>query len=553
MIDFLYERIRLTKRKQKKTFVFSFMDILHNRMSIPVVNVSPATANLECNSPMLTPVDNSRIVERTSARKSAAPRKRRTTTVRTEESQLLADRAALNSRLSALRRRLDPIGQASTGFESVSPSLPQANETTALETLAETASQVATQVLTTEEDAGFFEPPPVARRPLADVSQLRVQIPDINGNLPCVGPCVRMWQPSDHNGLDVEEKENKAPELYVSSQHSILSLSESLVAITTNASQQLPGSGSLSHPPIQGSHQQPSNTLGGGGGNTSNPPSAGKTQLCRWVFTLPQCISGRKVAEVAEVAGVLSDIAKEYYFQLEKAPTTGMLHYQGCLSLKDRQSFLQVKNVLPGGAHLEPCRDWFASIKYCQKEESRLDGPWSHLSPPGNKFPHQLMRANLYLWQVAVLGWLMQEPDNRTINWIYDLTGGNGKTAFALHMYDNHNAIIFNTGKDTDIAFAYSGQKIVIFDYMRSKMHVSYQVLEAMKNGYLFSGKYESKVKRFASPHILCLANWKPDFKQMSADRWKLYKLDNKELVSELITQTEPTDNEWPEYNANAQ
>jgi len=525
-------------------------------MSIPVVNVSPATANLECTSPMPTPVVESRIVERTTARKSAAPRKRRTTTVRTEESQLLADRAALNSRLSALRRRLDPIGQASTGFGSVSPSLPQANEATAMETLAETASQVATQVLTTEEDAGFFEPTPVARRPLADVSQLRVQIPDINGNLPCAGPCVRMlsaalWHPSEHNGLDVEEaKENKAPELYVSSQHSLLSLSEPLVAVTTNVSTHAVSAVTAQPTEMEGEEQgvilispAPAQT---------RKSASGTSQLFRWCITLPQCVGSCAVSAV-ELAGVFSDIAKEYYFQLEKAPSTGLLHYQGCFSLNTREVFATVKNLLPGGTHIEPCQNWFASIKYCQKEESRVEGPWSHLSPPGNKFPHQLMRANLYLWQVAVLGWLMQEPDNRTINWIYDLTGGNGKTAFALHMYDNHNAIIFNTGKDTDIAFAYSGQKIVIFDYMRSKMHVSYQVLEAMKNGYLFSGKYESKVKRFASPHILCLANWKPDFKQMSADRWKLYKLDNKELVSELITQPEPTDNEWPEYNANAQ
>lgn len=34
------------------------------------------------------------------------------------------------------------------------------------------------------------------------------------------------------------------------------------------------------------------------------------------------------------------------------------------------------------GAHIEICRDVEASIKYCSKEDTRIDGPWTHGESP---------------------------------------------------------------------------------------------------------------------------------------------------------------------------
>lgn len=36
-----------------------------------------------------------------------------------------------------------------------------------------------------------------------------------------------------------------------------------------------------------------------------------------------------------------------------------------------------VKKILPK-AHLEPVIDMASSIKYCSKEDTRIDGPWEH-------------------------------------------------------------------------------------------------------------------------------------------------------------------------------
>jgi len=50
-------------------------------------------------------------------------------------------------------------------------------------------------------------------------------------------------------------------------------------------------------------------------------------------------------------------------------------HYQGIVGFEKRMRLTQLKNLLPR-AHFEIARDIQASIKYCQKEEGRLDGPW---------------------------------------------------------------------------------------------------------------------------------------------------------------------------------
>lgn len=281
----------------------------------------------------------------------------------------------------------------------------------------------------------------------------------------------------------------------------------------------------------------------------------GSQQYAKWVFTLPkdQVVIPHETDSSAPtaprnrmVSSLLASISKEYYFQLERAPSTGMLHYQGCFNLKERLVLTTLKNQAGFLAlHLEVCKDWQTSIAYCSKVETRVDGPWSHLVPPIEPYNDALMKADFFDWQQQVYDMLMGKPDNRTVMWICDLKGGRGKTAFTLHMMDNHQAAIFNTGKDSDIAHSYNNERIVLFDYMRSRIHVSYQTLEAMKNGYLFSGKYGTARKRFHSPHVFCFANWWPNFKEMSLDRWRLFELDDSGLVqrdtSEVMGEEEQT------------
>ena len=274
----------------------------------------------------------------------------------------------------------------------------------------------------------------------------------------------------------------------------------------------------------------------GGGGNTNNPPSAkprskksGADKLVRWCFTIKHT-EERTAADVAEV---LKGFAKEFYFQLEKGTGgSDYLHWQGCMALMVPSTFNQVKNLLFFDAHIEQCKDWFKSKMYCKKEDTRVEGPFDHTHSFLNK-KYQLARANFYKWQETVEQWILAEPDDRHITWVYDETGGNGKTKFVLYCVDNLNAVRYNSRKESDIAYSYNGEKIVFFDFQRAKMFINYSTMEDLKNGHLFSSKYESKAKRFNPPHVVVFANSLPEFSKMSLDRWHVYKLDEKKLVRE--------------------
>ena len=81
--------------------------------------------------------------------------------------------------------------------------------------------------------------------------------------------------------------------------------------------------------------------------------------------------------------------------------------------------------------------------------------------------------------------------------------------------------------KSADIKYAYEGERVVLFDLTRSQQeHFNYEVMESVKNGTMFSGKYESKVKVYASPHVVVFANWLPDYSKLSMDRWDVWDLD---------------------------
>lgn len=295
----------------------------------------------------------------------------------------------------------------------------------------------------------------------------------------------------------------------------------------------------LSQESLLGSLPDPSVDPEGGidgqrGGNTMDPPSArkkmahsGPQRLVRWCFTLKHS-DERKAAEMAEMLG---GFAKEFYFQLEEGSGgTNYKHWQGCMAMKIPSTFNQVKNLLFNDVHLEQCRDWFASKQYCKKEESRIEGPYDHntsfLDPA-----YQLARADFYEWQETVVNWIAAKPDDRHITWIYDECGGNGKTKFVLYCVDNLKAVRFNSGKESDIAYSYNNEKVVLFDFQRSKPFINYSTMEDLKNGHLFSAKYESCAKRFNPPHVIVFANTLPEFSKMSLDRWVVYTLNNKILT----------------------
>lgn len=64
---------------------------------------------------------------------------------------------------------------------------------------------------------------------------------------------------------------------------------------------------------------------------------------------------------------------------------------------------------------------------------------------------------------------------------------------------------------------------MAIFDYTRSQEeYISYEALEAVKNGIFYNNKYESGMVVYNTPHVIVLSNFRPDLSKLSADRWRI-------------------------------
>jgi len=269
-----------------------------------------------------------------------------------------------------------------------------------------------------------------------------------------------------------------------------------------------------------------------------NTKSAGKppTQCprYRWFFTLKYDTDDPNVPmDPRSLHKLLSEWCKEFFFQLEIGEEQKYKHYQGCFSLKEKTRLNGVKDILGiKSIHLEPVSNWQASKSYCTKKETRIDGPWNIDS----KFVKVI--TNLYPWQEEVKNELLNtEPDDRSINWVFETEGGCGKTSFIKYMASVHNATPLISGKVGDIAMCLPDEpKICLFNLTRTTENCfNYSACEQIKDGMLFSNKYESKIKIFNAPHIWCFANYKPDISCMSLDRWRFWTITDKKLVKVQI------------------
>lgn len=125
-------------------------------------------------------------------------------------------------------------------------------------------------------------------------------------------------------------------------------------------------------------------------------------------------------------------------------------------------------------------------------------------------------------WQAAVIEICKGRVHNRHIYWIEDPRGAAGKSRLTTYMCREMNAIELD-GRQMDAAFSYTGQKIVIFDLARAVEAATlkdlYIVGEKLKNGQIYSSKYQSRLKVFDVPHVIYFSNSPPPIGVWSADR----------------------------------
>lgn len=136
-------------------------------------------------------------------------------------------------------------------------------------------------------------------------------------------------------------------------------------------------------------------------------------------------------------------------------------------------------------------------------------------------------------WQQEVLDIINEKPHPRTINWYWEPTGNVGKS-FICKFIALRQEVIVASGKKNDIyneihTVLSSGiiPTIIVLDYPRHDLdYINYGAIECIKNGFLYSGKYEGGKCIFPIPHVIVFANEPPDITKMSSDRWHIVKIE---------------------------
>lgn len=246
---------------------------------------------------------------------------------------------------------------------------------------------------------------------------------------------------------------------------------------------------------------------------------------------------------------------------------SGTPHLQGTVCFQSRKRLAQVVAII-GQSHCTVTRFLSQSIEYCKK-----DGDFTETGVPpqgsGERSDLEEFKASVkegvttmaelrelhsavcasyprfvkdYIqdnkeeilvevhplrdWQQTLFSQLVLTPDKREIKFIVDITGNQGKSWFARYYQDRHsNTQIVVPGKKADMAYIIDPDcKVFFFDCPRSKQgdYIQYDFLEELKNGYIFSPKYESAIKKLHTPHVVVLMNEHPCMEKLSPDRYSI-------------------------------
>lgn len=126
-------------------------------------------------------------------------------------------------------------------------------------------------------------------------------------------------------------------------------------------------------------------------------------------------------------------------------------------------------------------------------------------------------------WQQQISDLLDTQAD-RQIIWIVDKTTFNGQCIICNYLEKALGRFIMYNGSTRDIAYAYEEKPLVIFDYHSVKEdRLNYEVIKRLKDGIIFSSKYQPRMKEFQPPKIVCLNKTYPNVNMMSFDRWMLH------------------------------
>lgn len=219
-----------------------------------------------------------------------------------------------------------------------------------------------------------------------------------------------------------------------------------------------------------------------------------------------------------------------YVFQEERGEA-GTPHLQGFVHFRNQVALSTLKqwNLR---LHLEQSRSINNSVAYCSDAGKRHGRIWCR----GFTIRRDLgliAPDHFYEWQRDLVTELEGVPNDRSVIWYVDIDGGTGKTQLAKYIATTFPGVQYMSSSNLkDITYQIvkrvDDPRIILCNLPRSaEGRLSYAAFESIKDGIVYSGKYEGGTRIFPSPHIVVFANFHPDETQLTADRWDIRNLRN--------------------------
>lgn len=251
----------------------------------------------------------------------------------------------------------------------------------------------------------------------------------------------------------------------------------------------------------------------------------------RWCFTLNNY-------NLDEIKDIELTCSSDGYFMKEEISKSGTPHLQGVVIFEKK---CRPKNkFISKRIHWEKMRGTpVQALLYCMKEDTRkpFGKSWfaNVLKYFGDKQALLCQEfRKLRPWQNEVLEILASTPHMRDIWYIYEKLGGAGKSLLQKYILSHYNAIIV-AGNRSDMKNAiiqyYNLKKkyaeIILLNVPKSSKNLSWSAIEEIKDGVLYSGKYEGGMAIFPRPHVFIFSNHPPPIQDgvISADKFKVRRL----------------------------
>lgn len=232
-----------------------------------------------------------------------------------------------------------------------------------------------------------------------------------------------------------------------------------------------------------------------------------------------------------------SDTETQQYVVGKEVGASGTPHLQGYVYFKNAKTFKQMKDKW-GQVHWEKAKGKpDDNFKYCSKDNDYKSKGFEVKLSLQEQLKARLMKKYQAIkwkpWQQEILDLIKTEPDDRTIHWVFDPKGNSGKSFLCKYLLMTEECIIADGKKDNvmnqvkiKLVDEEKEFRVVLLDIPRSSEgYINYGVIEQLKNGFIYSGKYEGGQCIFDNVHVIVFANFLPDYTQFSEDRWNTVDL----------------------------